>query len=222
MHSELDEHGVDVSAGGGQPHAHRPGHARRALAPDQTRQHLALAGGQQVIQGRVARAVPDRPVGGLGGQREHRPSGAAAGQPAHSRGQHPLDLDEVVGLERGPVHADGERAGEAGRPGRIREHHEGGPRRAGHGLLQRTQLAASGQAEVEQAGVGLLTQAQLRGVVEPDDAADHLVTRPAQERLEGASEDRVCVGDHDSQFDGPPCAGSRTVTARPPRSLTPR
>jgi hypothetical protein len=48
------------------------------------------------------------------------------------------------------------------------------------------------------------------------------VTRPVQERLEGAGEDAVGVSDHDSQFDDPPCAGSSTVTARPPRSLTPR
>jgi hypothetical protein len=48
------------------------------------------------------------------------------------------------------------------------------------------------------------------------------VTRPVQERFEGAREDAVRVGDYDSQFDDPPCAGSSTVTARPPRSLTPR
>jgi hypothetical protein len=48
------------------------------------------------------------------------------------------------------------------------------------------------------------------------------VTRPAQEQFEGAGEDAVRIGDRDSQFDASPCAGSSTVTARPPRSLTPR
>ncbi len=115
-----------------------------------------------------------------------------------------------------------QRRRETGRVRRIREQYEHGLWRAGHGLLQCAWPADRGQADVEDARVGLLAHGQLHRGVKAGHASDDIVTGPVQQRLEGGGEDTVRVGDHDSHLEYPLWAGTRTVTASPPRSLAPK
>lgn len=77
--------------------------------------------------------------------------------------------------------ARGQRGSETRAACRIGEHDERGTRRTGHGFLQRAVLAPRGQADVKDAHVGLLAQDRIRRGVKPGHAADHVMTRPAEQ-----------------------------------------
>jgi len=88
--------------------------------------------------------------------------------------------------------------------------------------LQRARPAIRGQDDVEDARIGVFAHGQFHGGGQTGHTPDDVVTRPVQQRFEGGGKDTVRVSDHNLQLEDLPCAGISTVTASPPRSLTPR